>query len=159
MASNIFGSDGGSALPGGNVAKPLIIALFALLASRYFGGKGADQSATAKPAPAQIPQADPADASPGDIVDGLGGLVKQFQQKGLGSVVDSWINRGQNQDISSGQISDALGSDIVDQLARRTGLSRQEVINQLAKALPGAIDRMTPDGRLPTQGEMQRLMS
>jgi|SRR6516165_6404827 len=159
MASNIFGSDGGSALPGGNVAKPLIIALFALLASRYFGGKGADQSATAKPAPAQIPQADPADASPGDIVDGLGGLVKQFQQKGLGSVVDSWINRGQNQDISSGQISDALGSDIVDQLARRTGLSRQEVINQLAKALPGAVDRMTPDGRLPTQGEMQRLMS
>jgi len=159
MASNIFGSDGGSALPGGNVAKPLIIALFALLASRYFGGKGADQSATAKPAPAQIPQADPADASPGDIVNGLGGLVKQFQQKGLGSVVDSWINRGQNQDISSGQISDALGSDIVDQLARRTGLSRQEVINQLAKALPGAIDRMTPDGRLPTQGEMQRLMS
>jgi len=159
MASNIFGSDGGSALPGGNVAKPLIIALFALLASRYFGGKGADQSATAKPAPAQIPQADPADASPGDIVDGLGGLVKQFQQKGLGSVVDSWINRGQNQDISSGQISDALGSDIVDQLTRRTGLSRQEVINQLAKALPGAVDRMTPDGRLPTQGEMQRLMS
>jgi len=159
MASNIFGSDGGSALPGGNVAKPLIIALFALLASRYFGGKGADQSATAKPAPAQIPQADPADASPGDIVNGLGGLVKQFQQKGLGSVVDSWINRGQNQDISSGQISDALGSDIVDQLARRTGLSRQEVINQLAKALPGAVDRMTPDGRLPTQGEMQRLMS
>ena len=159
MASNIFGSDGGSALPGGNVAKPLIIALFALLASRYFGGKGADQSATAKPAPAQIPQADPADASPGDIVNGLGGLVKQFQQKGLGSVVDSWINRGQKQDISSGQSSDALGSDIVDQLARRTGLSRQEVINQLAKALPGAIDRMTPDGRLPTQGEMQRLMS
>ena len=159
MASNIFGSDGGSALPGGNVAKPLIIALFALLASRYFGGKGADQSATTKPSPAQIPQADPADASPGDIVNGLGGLVKQFQQKGLGSVVDSWINRGQNQDISSGQISDALGSDIVDQLARRTGLSRQEVINQLAKALPGAIDRMTPDGRLPTQGEMQRLMS
>ena len=159
MASNIFGSEGGSAVPGGNVTKPLVIGLLALLASRYFGGKGADQSATTKPSPAQIPQADPADASPGDIVDGLGGLVKQFQQKGLGSVVDSWINRGQNQDISSGQISDALGSDIVDQLARRTGLSRQEVINQLAKALPGAIDRMTPDGRLPTQGEMQRLMS
>ena len=29
MASNIFGSDGGSAIPGGNVAKPLIIALLA----------------------------------------------------------------------------------------------------------------------------------
>ena len=159
MASNVFGSDSSSALPGGNVAKPLIIALLALFASRYFGGKGADKTASAEPAPApRIPQADPADASPGDILDGLGGLVKQFQQKGLGNVVDSWVNRGQNQDISSRQVSDALGSDVVDQLARRTGLSREEVISELAKVLPGVVDRMTPDGRLPTPPELQRLM-
>jgi uncharacterized protein YidB (DUF937 family) len=160
MASNIFGSDGGSAVPGGKVAKPLIIALLALFASRYFGGKGKDQSASADPAPApRIPQADPAsNASPGDILDGLGGLVKQFQQKGLGNVVDSWVNRGQNQDISSKQVSEALGSDIVDQLTRRTGLSRDEVISELAKVLPSMVDRLTPDGRLPTPNELQRLM-
>ena len=40
MASNVFGSDSSSALPGGNMAKPLMIALLALLASRYFGKKG-----------------------------------------------------------------------------------------------------------------------
>jgi len=160
MASNIFGSDGGSAVPGGNVAKPLVIALLALLASRYFGGKSADQSASPSPAPVpKNPQANPADASPGDILDGLGGLVKQFQQKGLGNVIDSWVNRGQNQDISSGQVSNALGPDIVDQLARRTGLSREEVLTQLAKVLPGVVDQMTPDGRLPTPRELQRLMS
>jgi uncharacterized protein YidB (DUF937 family) len=159
MASNVFGSDSSSALPGGNVAKPLIIALLALFASRYFSKKGSDQTASAEPQPApRIPQADPADASPGDILDGLGGLVKQFQQKGLGNVVDSWVNRGQNQDISSRQVSDALGSDVVDQLSRRTGLSRDEVISELAKVLPGVVDRMTPDGRLPTPHELQRLM-
>ena len=158
MASNVFGSDSSSALPGGNVAKPLIIALLALFASRYFGKKGSDQTASAEPQPAPRPQADPADASPGDILDGLGGLVKQFQQKGLGNVVDSWVNRGQNQDISSRQVSDALGSDVVNQLARRTGLSRDEVISELAKVLPGVVDRMTPDGRLPTPNELQRLM-
>lgn len=157
MASNIFGSDSSSALPGGNVAKPLMIALLALLASRYFGNKGADQTATPQPAP-RIPQADPANASPGDLLDGLGGLVKQFQQKGFGDVVDSWVNRGKNQDISSRQVSDALGSDVVDQLARRTGLSRDEVIAQLAKMLPNVVDQMTPDGRLPTQREMERLL-
>ena len=98
MASNIFGSDSSSALPGGNMAKPLIIALLALLASRYFGKKGADQTASAEPQPApRIPQADPANASPGDILDGLGGLMKQFQQKGLGDTIDSWVNRGKNQ--------------------------------------------------------------
>lgn len=159
MSSSSFGS-GGSAVPGGNVAKPLVIALLALLASRYFSGKGNDQSASADPAPTpRMPQADPAsDASPGNILDGLGGLVKQFQQKGLGDTIDSWVNRGKNQDISSRQVSDALGSDVVDQLARRTGLSRDEVISELTKVLPIAVDRLTPDGRLPTQNEISRLM-
>ena len=55
-------------------------------------------------------------------------------------------------------MSDALGSDVVDQLARRTGLSRDEVISQLAKMLPNVVDQMTPDGRLPTQREMERLL-
>jgi uncharacterized protein YidB (DUF937 family) len=106
----------------------------------------------------RIRQADPANASPGDLLDGLGGLVKQFQRKGFGDVVDSWVNRGKNQDISSGQVSDALGSDVVDQLARRTGLPRDEVIAQLAKMLPNVVDQMTPEGRLPTQREMERLL-
>lgn len=159
MASSIFGSDSSSALPGGNVGKPLMIALLALLAARYFGKKGADQTASAEPEPAQrIPQADPANAAPGDLLDGLGGLVKQFQQKGLGETIDSWVNRGKNQDISSRQVSDALGSDVVDQLAGRTGLSREQVIDELAKMLPNVVDRMTPDGRLPTQRELERLM-
>ena len=159
MASNIFGSDSSSAVPGGNVAKPLIIALLALLAARAFGKKGADQTASAEPQTApRIPQTDPADASPGDLLDGLGGLVKQFQQKGFGDVVDSWVNRGKNQDVSSRQVSDALGSDVVDQLSRRTGLSRDQVINELAKVLPNVVDRMTPDGRLPTRGEFERLV-
>jgi uncharacterized protein YidB (DUF937 family) len=155
-ANNIFGSDSSSALPGGNVAKPLIIALLALFASRYFGKKGTDQTASPEPAP-RIPQADPANAAPGDILDGLGGLMKQFQQKGLGDTIDSWVNRGKNKDITSRQVSDALGSDVVDQLSRRTGLSRDEVISELAKVLPNVVDRMTPDGRLPTQRELERL--
>ena len=83
--------------------------------------------------------------------------MKQFQQKGLGDTIDSWVNRGKNKDITSRQVSDALGSDIVDQLSRRTGLSRDEVISELAKVLPNVVDRMTPDGRLPTQRELERL--
>jgi uncharacterized protein YidB (DUF937 family) len=153
--SNIFGSDGGSAVPGGNVGKPLIIALLALFASRYFAGKEKDQPAGAGPRPApRVPPADPtSDPSPGNVLDGLGGLVKQFQQKGLGAT-----NRGMNKNISSGQMSDALGPDVVDQLSRRTGLSRDQVISELAKTLPNVIDRLTPEGRLPTQREMERLM-
>ena len=43
-------------------------------------------------------------------------------------------------------------------LARRTGLPRDEVIAQLAKMLPNVVDQMTPEGRLPTQRAMERLL-
>ena len=69
------------------------------------------------------------------------------------------INTGANQDISSGEVSDALGRDVVDELSRRTGLSRDQVVEELARMLPSTVDRLTPEGRLPTQREMARLLS
>jgi uncharacterized protein YidB (DUF937 family) len=155
-------SDQNPAVPGGSVAKPLIIALLALLAARAFGGKGGDSAKTApEPAPrVPQPQSQPnALPDPGSILDGLGGLIKQFQQKGLGDAIDSWVNTGTNKDISSGQLAEALPRDVVDELARRTGLSRDQVIGELAKILPTTVDRLTPQGRLPTQAELQRLLS
>jgi uncharacterized protein YidB (DUF937 family) len=158
----MFGSDQNPAVPGGSVAKPLIIALLALLAARAFGGKGGDAGAKPAPEPAPRipqPQSQPdALPDPGNILDGLGGLIKQFQQKGLGGAVDSWINTGANQDVSAGQVSSALPPDVIDELARRTGLSRDEVMGELAKMLPTAVDRLTPEGRLPTRREMQQLL-
>ena len=38
MPQNIFGSDSSPAVPGGNLTKPLVIALLAMLASRYMSG-------------------------------------------------------------------------------------------------------------------------
>ncbi len=157
--AGIFGSDDSSAVPGGKLAKPLMIALLALLASRYFGSKGGDQANAPSGSTPRMPEPTPAsDASPGSILDGLGGLIKQFQQKGLGDTIDTWVKPGANKDISSGQVSEALGGDMVDELSRRTGLSREQVMTELAKILPQAVDRLTPDGRLPTEHEISRLM-
>ncbi len=102
MSQNIFGSESGPAVPGGSLAKPLIIALLALLASRAMSGGGQ------KSAPAQapkLPESVPGstdDASPGNVLDGLGGLVKQFQQKGLGDVIDFVGQSGQEQGRCTG---------------------------------------------------------
>jgi uncharacterized protein YidB (DUF937 family) len=158
---NIFGSDQNPAVPGGSVAKPLIIALLALLASRYFGGKSSEPAGAPAPeskprSPAPAPTQEP---MPGNILDGLGGLIKQFQQKGFGDTIDTWVNSGANRDISSDQVSDALGRDVVDELSRRTGLSRDQVVDELSRMLPTTVDRLTPEGRLPTQREMARLLS
>jgi uncharacterized protein YidB (DUF937 family) len=161
-ANNISGSDQNPAVPGGSVGKPLMIALLALLAARYFGGKGGGDAAKPTSAPAPRipqPQSQPdAMPDPGNILDGLGGLIKQFQQKGLGDAIDSWINTGANKDISPRDVSEALPRDVVDDLARRTGLSHDQVIGELARMLPNAVDRLTPEGRLPTRREMQQLL-
>jgi uncharacterized protein YidB (DUF937 family) len=155
LLDNVFGSGSGSAVPGGNVTKPLMIALLALLASRYMSGGSAP--ASARPNASTLPDSTP-DLSPGTILGGLGGLLKQFQQKGLGEVADSWIKTGPNDAIAPGQISNALGPDVIDTLSQRTGLSKDQVMQMLSQVLPNVVDRLTPQGRLPSQQELARLM-
>ena len=42
-----------------------------------------------------------------------------------------------------------LGADLIDSLVKQTGLSREELLARLSKTLPEAVDKLTPDGRLP----------
>ena len=81
---------------------------------------------------------------------GLGDLVTQFKNKGLGDVADSWIGKGTNKPVSDTQVGDTLGSDLIDQLVKQTGLSRDDLLARLAKVLPEAVDNMTPEGKLPS---------
>jgi len=87
----------------------------------------------------------------------LGGLLGTLEQSGLGDVAKSWVGNGQNQPISPGSLGSALGPSIVKTLAEKTGMSEQEVTAQLSQVLPGFVDKLTPQGRLPTQDELSRL--
>jgi uncharacterized protein YidB (DUF937 family) len=158
LPDNIFGSDTKPAVPDGNIAKPLILALLAYLASRYLSGGQKDEAPEPLPrASGPLPRST-ADPSPGSILDGLGGLIEQFQKKGFGETIDSWINTGPNKGVAPRDVSDALGGDVVDELSRRTGLSRDQVLNELSRMLPKVVDRLTPQGRLPSFQELARLM-
>ena len=154
---NVLGSDQTSAVPGGNVTKPLIIALLALLASRYMGG-GSKQSPVGRADPIPTSPASTPDPSPGDILGGLGGLFKQFQQNGFGDAIDSWIGTGANKPVAPAQISNALDPEVIDALSQRTGLSKDQISQILSKVLPNLVDQLTPQGQLPTQAEIARLM-
>jgi uncharacterized protein YidB (DUF937 family) len=83
---------------------------------------------------------------------GLGGLVEAFQAKGLGDVIASWIGTGQNLPVSAEQIQTVLGGDLVRQLAARAGLPPEAVSTVLARILPQAVDRLTPEGTVPAGG-------
>lgn len=86
---------------------------------------------------------------------GLQQLVASFQQKGLGDVIGSWISTGANQPISPGQLGEALGPDRLRGLAQQTGLDPGALTAQLSSMLPGLVDRLTPDGKLPDAGTLQ----
>jgi uncharacterized protein YidB (DUF937 family) len=85
---------------------------------------------------------------------GLGGLLQSFQQGGHGDIINSWIGPGQNQPITPDQLHQALGPQGVDNLSRLTGVAAPDLISELSRVLPGVIDRLTPQGRIPNQVEM-----
>ena len=85
---------------------------------------------------------------------GLGGLVEAFKSKGLGDVMSSWISTGENKSISPDQIKQALGSDKIQQIAEKAGISKDAASQQLSKLLPQIIDKLTPDGKLPEAGKV-----
>ena len=87
---------------------------------------------------------------------GLGGLLKQFQENGQGDVASSWVGKGTNQTISESDLAKSIGADDIEALSKHTGLSRSDLLAGLSKELPGAIDELTPDGRVPTEAEAKR---
>src|SRR4051812_5470287 len=176
----------GSGVPGGRMAKPLGIALLALLASRMgqggggggggglLGGGGGGGGGLGgllsggglggllggllggnsdRPA---MSEEELGNHMPGAVSGGLDGLLRQFQQNGYGHVADSWIGRGPNQQIAPDQLHQALGPETVDELSEQTGMPRQDVLSQLSQALPDMVDRLTPEGRIPDPGEVER---
>jgi uncharacterized protein YidB (DUF937 family) len=97
-------------------------------------------------------------ASAGSVLSGgLGDLVDRLRQQGHGETADSWVARGPNKQLSTQELEQALGSDVVDILVQRTGLTRDELLSRLARTLPEAVDKYTPEGRLPSAEEADRL--
>ncbi|GEP11287.1 YidB family protein [Methylobacterium gnaphalii] len=91
----------------------------------------------------------------GGLGGGLDGLINSFERGGLGDVIGSWIGHGQNRPIEPNRLADALGSDTIDTLSQQTGLGREDLLNQLAQALPSVVDALTPQGRRPEEHERQ----
>jgi uncharacterized protein YidB (DUF937 family) len=90
-------------------------------------------------------------AAPG----GLDALVNRFRQSGLDDVINSWIGTGQNQAISPSKLREALGEKTVDDLTRQSGAPQDDLLSQLSKYLPAVIDRLTPNGQLPSQADLR----
>ena len=80
---------------------------------------------------------------------GLQAVVNQFETNGLGATVKSWVGTGPNQPISPADVQKVLGSDLLQQLSAKSGLSVEDLSQKLAQVLPQTVDKLTPDGVIP----------
>jgi uncharacterized protein YidB (DUF937 family) len=95
--------------------------------------------------------------TPGGILSGgLSELIDRFRQNGQGETADSWVHTGPNQPVNPSQLERAIGPDVLQTLSRQTGLSQQELLARLSRELPDAVDRYTPQGRIPSEAEFSR---
>jgi len=167
---DIFGTSGTQR--GG--MSPLTMALLGVLAYRTMKGKGrlADVLGMNPNAPAGAPAGAGGGilgglgplggllggGAGGILSGGLGDLLLRFQENGHGDKAQSWIASGANTPIAPGELEEALGPERVQWLMQQTGMSKPELMAGLSAKLPQVVDKLTPDGRLPSPEEAERLL-
>ncbi len=151
----LFDSFGPGNRSGGGTS-PIMLGLMGLLAYRTLKGKGklADMLGTNQAG----------SGAPGGVLGGntsLGGglkdLLDRFRQSGHEDKVQSWVASGANKPIAPQEMEQALGEERIQWLVEQTGMPREKLLDGLSGELPQAIDKLTPDGRLPTDDELSRL--
>jgi uncharacterized protein YidB (DUF937 family) len=96
-------------------------------------------------------------ASAGGILSGgLGELMERFKQSGQGDTAESWVNTGPNKPCTTAQLERVIGPEVLDTLSKQLGLSRDQLVTRLCRELPEAVDKYTPQGRLPVEADFSR---
>jgi uncharacterized protein YidB (DUF937 family) len=89
---------------------------------------------------------------------GLQKVVQGFQQKGMGAQADSWVSTGGNAQVSGSDMRVGLGDDDVRQFAQEAGMPEDEAADVLAAVVPQVVNGLTPDGRVPSDDELEALL-
>lgn len=91
--------------------------------------------------------------SAGTLSAGLSDLLDRFRESGRATTAESWVSTAPNMPVDLAELEAAIGPDTLDELGRKTGLARNELLLRLNAALPEVVDRFTPEGRVPTETE------
>ena len=79
---------------------------------------------------------------------GLQGLLNKFTQAGHDDKVKSWVSPGDNEPIAPEQVRQVIGPDQVNAIAAKLGVDPAQASALLAKFLPTAVDKLTPNGQV-----------
>jgi uncharacterized protein YidB (DUF937 family) len=90
------------------------------------------------------------------LADGLRNLISGLSNSGHAQAAQSWVSTGPNQDISKSDLARSIGADDIKTLSQQSGIPQDELLEGLRTQLPQLVDKLTPEGRLPTEAEASR---
>ena len=88
----------------------------------------------------------------------LGGLLEMLTKSGLAQQKDSWVGTGQNQSVTGEQIQQALPDETLQKVAEQAGVTPEQAASDLARTLPQAVDKLTPEGQVPQAASLEELV-
>jgi uncharacterized protein YidB (DUF937 family) len=81
---------------------------------------------------------------------GIGGVVNQLQTQGLGSSVSSWMSEGpMAAPATPDQMHQAFGTQTINELAAKSGMTPDELAQKLATVLPHAVNAASTNTGTP----------
>ena len=78
----------------------------------------------------------------------LGSIVTSMNDKGMGSIVGSWLGNGDNDSLSTDQVRNLVGSDKISEMASKLNTDEGSLLDGLKDALPQIIDKSSSGGSL-----------
>ena len=156
--NNLLNMLGGSSRGRGGMS-PTMLALLGVLAYRTLKGKGrlADMLGTATGSGAAVGRSPLAGLGGGALSGGLTELLDRFRQSNPRTPANSWVASGSNEPIAPDELERTLGAERIQWLIEQTGMPKNELLAGLASSLPDAIDKLTPEGRIPTESELEQM--
>ena len=85
---------------------------------------------------------------------GLSKIMGGLKANGLSAQVDSWVGTGANEPVSGKDIEQAAGKEEIQKVAQQLGISESQAADALAQALPEVVDKVSPEGKLPPEQDL-----
>ena len=84
---------------------------------------------------------------------------ERAENSGLGDIFDSWVGKGENKPITGEQVKAAADPENLQKIANDAGSSVDEAAEELSKAMPEVVDKLSPDGELPSDDAIRSKLS
>ncbi len=88
---------------------------------------------------------------------GLQQIIGQLQNSPIGEQVNSWLGSGTNEAVSPDQVAEAMPAAVED-LAKETGMSVEQVSSSISELLPNLIDKFSPGGQIPGADQLGEVL-